>query len=76
LLTPVSILQSTAAFWNIVVNMSACVLLSVSEHISETTRPIFTKCLFVRAMAVARSFSEAGAIRYAPSVSLMTSYLH
>jgi len=44
--------------------MSVCVCLSVREHISETTRPIFARFLCVLPKAVSRSLSGRIAICY------------
>ena len=54
--------------------LSLCVWVSVREHISETTCPIFT-ILCMLPMAVARSSSGGVAIRYVLPVLWMTSYL-
>jgi len=60
--------------------LSLClsVYLSVREHISETTRPIFTEilCMLPTCMSVARSSSGGVVIRYILLVLWMTSYLH
>ena len=55
--------------------LSVCVCLSVREHISGTTRPIFTKFLCMLPMSVARSYSGGVATRYVLPVLWMTSYL-
>ena len=52
-----------------------CVCLSVRDHISGTTRPIFTKFLCMLPMAVARSSCDGVVIRYVLPVLWMTSYL-
>jgi len=59
----------------VTVSVCLCALLSVRDHIFGTTRPIFTKLLCIVPMAVARSSSDAVAIRYVLPVSWMTSYL-
>jgi len=60
--------------------MTVCVCLSVClsvrEHISGTTRPIFTNFFRMLPMSVVRSSSGGGAIRYGLPVVWMTSYLH
>ena len=50
-----------------------CVCLSVRDHISGTTRPIFTNFLCMLPMAVARSSYDGVAIRYVLPVLWMTS---
>ena len=61
---------------SIVMSVSVCLSVSVRDHISGTTRPIFTKFLHMLPMAVARSFSDGVVIRYVFPVLWMTSYLH
>ena len=58
--------------------LSVCVYLclSVRDHISGTTRPIFTNFLCLFPMAVARSFSDGVVMCYIFPVLWMTSYLH
>ena len=58
------------------VSVCVCVCLFVLDHISGTTRPIFTKFLCMLPMAVARSSSSGVVIRYVFPVLWMTSYLH
>ena len=55
--------------------MSVSVCLSVRDHVSGTTRPIFTKFLFVLPMAVAQSSSGGVVIRYVFPVLWMTSFI-
>jgi len=79
------IIQVIAAFvtppptgdWSIVMSVfvCVCVCLSVRDHISGTTRPIFTKFLCMLPMAVARSSCDGVVIRYVLPVLWMTSYL-
>jgi len=54
--------------------ISVCVF--VREHISGTTRPIFTNFSFMLPMAVARSSSGGVAISYVLLVLWKTSHLH
>ena len=54
--------------------MTAFVCLSAREHISGSTRPIFTKFLVLLPMAVAKSSSGGLAISYALLVLRMVSY--
>jgi len=58
------------------VSVCLCVCLSLRDHISGTTRPIFTKFLRMLPMAVARSFSGGVVIRYVFPVLWMTSYVY
>ena len=56
--------------------LSVYARLSVHNHISATTRPIFTKVLCKLPMAVARPSSGGVVIYYVFPVLWMTSYLH
>jgi len=58
------------------VSVCLSVCLSVREHISGTTHPIFTKFFCMLRVAVARYSSGGEAIRYAFPVLQMTSYVH
>ena len=55
--------------------MTASVCLSVREHISGTTRPIFTKFLCMLLLSVARPSSGGVAVRHVLPVSWITSYV-
>jgi len=58
------------------VSVCVCVCLSVHEHVSGTTRPVFTRFLCMLPTAVAWSSSGGIAIRYVFPVLRMMSYLH
>ena len=56
--------------------LSVCVCEFVREHISDTTRPIFTNFLCLLLVAVARSSTAGVAIRYVLPFLWMRSYLN